>query len=100
MEKYVLENTNQPRVKFVGDLIASASEETGTGTSQTFKLYKTSFGRYVGQKQMLTQWAGSKDTFIVATLEDEEDMFAFFGYSDLAKEIYYEANVDESLEIK
>lgn len=100
MENYILKNTNNPRVKFSGELIATASEETGIGTSQTFNLYKTVSGKHIGQKEMRTQWQGANDSFIVKIFNSYDDIFAFFGYGDLAKEIYNKAKIDESIEIE
>ena len=99
----VLENDKNPDVEFVGEQIAFSSSKTIDGArSQRWhelRLFKTEGGKYVCQQVGRTIWQGETDRFSVAVCDTDEEVKAFFGYSQEAKDLYYDANISATQRI-
>jgi len=109
MEKFVLEISGGPNLKFVGEKIASTesswkqarSDFSGeTGRCEELTLYRTKGGSFVCYKASLTQWQGERDIYSGAVCKTEEEVCAFFGHGWLAKELYEEAGIEGTIEIE
>jgi len=85
-------------LKFSGEIVA---EKTEDGT--ILRLYKTEGGNYVGLKT-IPVISGLEDANTVTTVNEvqltepvsagQTGVFDFFGWSDLAKELYLAAGID------
>lgn len=105
MKEFIIENDNQPDIKFIGALLGSVSSaegerERGEGRWTVLNLYKTKGGKYVCQTVGHTQWEGEKTRHKAEVCETAEDVQKFFGYRWLAKELYLAAGIDASVEIE
>lgn len=104
MEQVIIERDNGKAISFKGKLLAKVSSSPNiamgssysgyTGTWQILKLYKTEKGSYVCQRINRTQWQGSRDTYEAAICKHDLEIYDFFGYDWLAKELYIEADVN------
>ena len=100
METYNVQITGKRDFVFTGDEIASDTTETGTGTKQVIRVYKTEKGLFVVSKDYLTQWANDKDKYDAIATRENEDIFGFLGFSDAAKNVYYQLGIDSTLHLK
>jgi len=108
MEKITVERDNQRNISFIGELLAktSSSDDRAMGSSysgetgrwQVLKLYKTEQGNFVCQRINRTCWQGERDSYEAVICRNELEIFDFFGYSRLAKDLYIKADVN-NLEI-
>ena len=101
-EQYTIERDGQPDLRFTGERIASTANSADRGHSDfsgstgrwtTLRLYRTTSGKFVCHRIDHTQWQGEQDGHTAEVCADEAAVMAFFGYGDLAKEIYYEAGI-------
>lgn len=103
MKEFIIENDNQPDIKFIGELLGSVSSgegDEGAGRWTVLNLYKTKGGKYVCQTVGHTQWVDEKTRYKAEVCETAEDVQKFFGYRWLAKELYLAAGIDASVEIE
>ena len=107
-ETFTIERDGEPDLRFTGTKIAGTSNSPDRGHSDwsgqtgrwtTLRLYKTDGGRYVCHRVEHTQWQGDHDTSAAEACDNLDEVQAFFGYGRLAKEIYYEANIEAVQEI-
>lgn len=110
MEQYTVERDGARALKFTGEELASArshadqamgsswSGSVGRWTELT--LYKTKGGKYVCEKIERTQWQGERDRYSGATCDSTEEVMEFFGHGWLAKELYYNADIDDAEEVE
>lgn len=103
MEKHILTNDGHPDVEFTGEKIAEAGDHSHQGDRQNrwteIDLFRTVRGKLVVQRTRRTCWQGESDSYEVRVCEDEADLINFLGHSDLAKEIYKEAEIDATLKV-
>ncbi|MGG7055869.1 hypothetical protein [Nitrosomonas sp. ANs5] len=109
MKKFTIERDNGQDIKFTGELLASAasSPEQAMGSSYSgsvgrwteLELYRTSTGKYICHCVQRTQWQGGRDTSEAVVCDDVSEVFDFFGYGWLAKELYYSAEIDASIDL-
>jgi len=103
MKQIELSNDNVRDVVFTGEKIAGASsrEHQGARSSrwQVLQLYRTETGRLVCYRESVTCWQGESDTHEVCVCESHGDVMEFFGFCDLAKEIYEEADINAAQEV-
>jgi len=101
--------TNERDLKFFGELVALTqnSPNSGmddfsgsTGRYEVLKLYKTQAGKYVAEHQRVSQWSGERTVIKAKVCEKHDDIIGFFGFSDLAKEIYYDAEIETALNVE
>ena len=103
MSTFVIDRDDQAKIKFKGYEIASVRNTDNracgtnysgrTGEWQELTLYKTSGGNYVCQRIYRTRWANACDSYEAKLVKTEEAVRLFFGYSELAKDLYYEAKL-------
>ncbi len=108
-EKILVERDNGRNLSFSGELIAKASSSDNramgsswsgeTGRWQVLRLYKTARGKYVAQRINRTRWQGDRDTSEAVICENEGQVIEFFGYGWLAKDLYYSAGIDASVDV-
>lgn len=91
-------------LRFQGRLLAEATtsvnDHGACGRWSELRLYLTRSGKYVCQHYQGTLWDGESDTSTIELCQTEDLVFKFFGSSDLAKELYREANLDYVEEIE
>jgi hypothetical protein len=97
MQDVKLYNTNGRDLTFKGEKLYSDTESTGTGTSLSIVIYKTSGGNYAVGKHKGTQWQGCSDNYTAAICKTKEDVIKFFGMSEQAKYLYQQCGFDCSL---
>lgn len=109
METITLINDNAPDIRFNGELIASARSSSNNAHSNysgsvgrwmMLKLYRTAGGKFVCQSIGCTQWQGEKDRYKAAVCETEADVIEFFGHGWLAKDLYEEAGITDTIEVE
>lgn len=109
MQQHNIDRDDAPDLSFVGELLgvaksspnqASASFSGSTGRWQVLRLYRTRAGRYVCHRKNRTEWDGERDTSVGRVCTTEAEVFEFFGYGELAKELYSLAGITpiESIE--
>lgn len=103
MGTFTIEIDNKPNLRFTGELLASVSNSDNTGRWTELALYKTKGGKYVCHEIARTSWGtlqNERDSFKGKLCETLAEVKEFFGYSQLAKELYAEANIDYAIVIE
>ena len=108
MEPFNLEVDNKPSLKFKGVLIAEVESSNNnamfnysgeTGRSTDLDLYKTQAGKFICHKTGYSQWQGEHTRYSAKVCDTEAEVMGWFGHGWLAKELYSEANIDDSVTI-
>lgn len=109
METITLEIDNAPNIRFTGEEIARTSSSPDlamgsnysgqTGRWTELALYRTKGGKYVCEQIGRTRWQRERDRFSGKVCETLEEVKEFFGHRWLAKELYAEAGIDDTVEI-
>ena len=101
METFTIKIDNAPSIRFTGELVASASSDHGghPGGWEELSLYKTVKGKFICQHAYRTRYEDSTDDFSGAVCETLDEVKKFFGQSNLAKEIYEEAGIDNAVDV-
>lgn len=109
MEEFTVRRDSDRDIKFKGDKVASAASSANqamgssysgsTGRWKELALYKTAGGKYICEKIERTQWQGERDRFHGAVCETIDQVIEFFGTGWLAKELYYNAGIDSSINV-
>lgn len=104
MEVFQLKIDNAPNIRFSGELMATAAnsdnkamgiEYSGqTGRWTELALYKTKGNKFICYRVERTRWMGQRDGYFGKVCETVEDVKEFFGHGWLAKELYYEAEIE------
>jgi hypothetical protein len=90
---------DSPDLRFQGETLADVMDEPKIGGRWTeLSLYRTARGRYVCYRVSQTQWVKEDNRYEAATVDTIAEVIAFFGQSDLAKEIYIRARIDNSID--
>lgn len=109
METFTLEVDNAPDIRFTGERIASTASsdnrEMGSYSGQTGRwtelaLYRTKGGKFICHQIGRTRWSGERDRFSGKVCETLDEVKEFFGHRWLAKELYTEAGIDDTVEIE
>lgn len=100
MEKVTLKIDNAPAIRFTGERVASARSAENLGCWAELALYQTKRGKYICHSIMRTIWDGGSDQFDGKTCQTLEEVKEFFGHDRLAKELYSEASIDDSVEVE
>lgn len=110
MDIYTLKVDNAPRIRFSGELIASASSSDNramgssysgvTGRWTELELYKTKGGKFVCHTIERTRWQGERDRCSGKVCDTIDDVIEFFGQDWLAQELYDEAKIDNAIEVE
>lgn len=93
---------NKPNFQFFGQLIAGVSNYNYSQKNDRWielYLYKTQSGLYVCAQENHTCWQGENNRYKAETAKNIEEIQDFFGYTDLSKELYEEANIDATIKI-
>jgi hypothetical protein len=110
MKIKILKIDNAPDVRFTGELVASAADsdneamgssysgESGRWTEMT--LYKTERGKFVCHQIKRTRWFRERTLFSGKVCETPEDVKEFFGHRWLAKELYCDAGISDTLDVE
>jgi|SRR5215475_3176304 len=109
MEQFNLRNDEGRNVKFTGECIGSACNEFDracgsawsgeTGRRYELALYRSNSGRLICERIMYTQWVGERDHHVVKLCLTLENVFDFFGYGPLAKQLYKDAAIDDAEQV-
>ena len=106
METFILERPNEFHIKFTGDLLASVStskshvvDSNVSSSDTTLRLYRTDGEKLICERIHHGNSPVEPEDMKYAILDDCEDVFLFFGNSDLAKALYKEAGINVSIEI-
>lgn len=110
MRTFKLERTNDPDLRFDGELIATdctspdknyGSAWSGeTGRWKEGAIYRTKACKYVGWLKNHTQWQGEFPVADAIVTDDLNKLIEFFGHDWLAKQLYEEAGIDDSEEVE
>jgi hypothetical protein len=77
--------TNRPDLEFKGFRLAEAKS---SAASVRLAVYKTEGGSYVGVKELYTPSSGDLESCLAEVTRDVKELISFFGYGNLAKELY------------
>lgn len=109
METITVEIDNAPDIRFTGELVARASSSDNnaagrrysgqTGRWTELALYKTQGGKYICHQVGRTHWQGERDRRSGEVCETLAEVKSFFGHRWLAKELYAEAGIDDTVEV-
>lgn len=110
MKKYLLEVDNAPDIRFTGELIASAASTDNKAIGHSYsgesgrwaelRLFKTAGGKYICYQVGRTTWNGEKDRHSAAICENYQEIIEFFGHRWLAKELYDDAGIDDTVDVE
>lgn len=100
METFTLEIDNAPSVRFTGELVASADNSDQSGRWTELALYKTKGGTFVCHQVGRSLWQGERDRFSGKVCETLAEVKEFFGHRWLAKKLYAEAGIDDTVEVE
>lgn len=105
-EQILLEVDNEPDLSFTGQLIVHTSSSEKNGRWVYLELYKTKSGKFVCYQVNKTCWQGERDfkkAFVVSSGLTEQtrnqQIIDFFGQGWLAKDLYYEAKINNSVNL-
>ena len=108
MENVTVERDGAADLEFVGQLLAASGTSPDRGSSYfsgspgrwtVNKLWQTEGGAYIVQTIGHTQWQDETTRYRAAICASEAEVISFFGFSDLAKDIYKEAGIDASQKV-
>jgi hypothetical protein len=88
IKRIVVQAYNMPDIIFNGRLLASM--KIGDGSLKPLKLFITEKGNYVCQKLKAY-------TLLTKVCENHYEVIEFFGNGELAKELYKEAGISDSI---
>lgn len=110
MKTFTIEIDGEPNIRFTGELVASASTSDNRAAGNYYSgqagrwtelfLYKTKGGKFVCHQIGRTIWQGERDRFSGKVCETLEEVKGFFGHRWLAKELYDDAGIDDSIELE
>lgn len=97
MEKHELTVDGERNLEFSGEVIATASRlDHGNSEKNRFweyTLYRTEGGTLIALKEYTSRWIDECSQSLAKVCVDESEVIDYFGYCDLAKEIYSDANI-------
>jgi len=103
---WLLEVDNQPDLSFNGELIVHTSSNEKNGRWTYLELYKTNGGKYVCYQVNKTCWQGERDFRKALVISEgltektrNEQIISFFGQGWLAKDLYFEAKIDNATKL-
>ena len=95
MKQITLYRTNEPDLKFFGETVAEAKSGEGDGFWKELYLFKTKAGNFVCHEIDGSNWSGCKNEYRTEICKEDKEIKKFFGYGDLAKELYLAAGLSE-----
>jgi hypothetical protein len=110
MREFTVLRDDDANLTFSGEQVAKVSNHSHEGPRgnrwMVLELYRTAAGRLICQRVGRTIWQGERDRYEAAVCEAdaagsaEEKAIVFFGYSDLAKELYRAAGIDADQQVE
>ena len=109
MDEFIVRRDKASSLRFVGERLfrvrSSGDREDHSysgspGRWTDLCLYRTRAGKLVVERINCTEWEHEHDRFEGAVLETYAEVIEFFGQDWLAKELYQEANIDNSKAVK
>lgn len=100
MKTFTLEIDNAPSIRFTGELVASVENDNKSGRWTELALYKTKGGTFVCHQAGCSLWQGERDRFSGIVCDTLEEVKEFFGHRWLAKKLYAEAGIDDTIEVE
>lgn len=94
MEEIVILVTNEPSLRFVGKKIGFAYSGALDGRWRERVLYITKGDNFVCHKISRTGLKGERDRFTAKVCKTHKQIVSFFGYNELAKEIYAQVGIE------
>ena len=96
---YVLENDNQPDMKFFGALLVDVSEEPLGDRWTELALYLTKGGSFICHEIGHSKTNRERTKYKLKVCETFDEVKDFFGYGRLAKELYSKGNIPYAITI-
>jgi hypothetical protein len=98
MTEYTIERDDDRPLRFTGEIIAEASSRGIRGPSQNrwqeLTLYRTAGGKMIARRVGRTQWQGERDRHEAVAVDTPDQVVAFLGLGEAAKELYRRAGID------
>lgn len=101
MEIYTIERTDEQPLRFEGELIASVNSYRHDNNIRwtELALYRTRGGRYACVVQAKTILQGESYFTRAAVVEDAAAVVEYFGPAWLSRKLFYEAGIDDEIDI-
>jgi len=104
MKHIILSCDNSPDIEFKGERFATASTHSNVGPTQNrweeYTIYKTAKGSFVCHKEHISQWQDEPSTAEGCVASSHQAILDFFGFDDLAKELYQIAGIDARMKVE
>jgi hypothetical protein len=98
MTEYTIERDDDRPLRFAGEIVAESSSRGIRGPSQNrwteLALYRTQAGKLIAQRVGRTQWQGERDRHEAVVADTNDEVVAFLGLGEAAKELYRRAGID------
>lgn len=95
-EDYVAIRDDARDLSFKGWKLVGDEESTGTGTSSRYRVYLTTGDNFVIEHAELTQWQGCINRYRAKLCKTDEEVFAFMGFGNQAKDVYCALKLDDN----
>jgi hypothetical protein len=100
LKEFEVERDNEPNIVFRGELVASASSLTSDSIRWTvLNLWRTVGGKFICQKIGHSRYQGEVSRYKGAICSDHQAVIAFFGYSEIAKELFAKAGIESAVQV-
>lgn len=108
MEEFTVFRDGEKNLRFEGELIAARKSSPVMGNNRysgsngrwsVLKLYKTKGGKFICQRIGMTSWDKESDRYTGLVCTNMAEVVAFFGMSDLAKELYSDAGASAGADV-
>ena len=109
MEKFLIRVDGKPNFAFVGEFLGEATSSPcqeidgwwsgDIGRWQCLELYKTRAGNFVCSTIHYTEHTGERTKYEGEVYKTVEEVLKFFGHDWLAKELYLNCKIDESIQV-
>lgn len=92
-EEIEVEVSDAPDLIFNGKLIAEVKELEQRGVWREMRLFAVESGGFICHLTNGTRWEGKKNKYSAFECDSEDEVKEYFGFSDLAKELYKKAGI-------
>lgn len=100
MKQYRIDRDGKRALSFRGEELAGVREEVGTGHFLRLAIYRTAGGRYVCEREWITQWQNERDSSEAIVCDTVAQVQAFFAFGDVSKRLYDAAGIDYSEQVE
>lgn len=92
---FLVRRDNGPDFRFEGQLLGFVDSTLWLGRWTQFALFKSKAGLYICSKTLVSIQYGERDIYLAVAVGTVKEVHEFFGYCDLAKELYEQANIQQ-----